>query len=73
LFFALRVLEEDVALQERLASRARAGNRQHSLQRIERRLGDRRRVIAEVQRLIEEQSATIDGGFVAGDDGAVQP
>jgi two-component system chemotaxis response regulator CheB len=73
LFFALRVLEEDVALQERLASHARAGNHRRTLDRIERRLAERRRVIAEVQRLIDEHGATADPTFVGDDDDAVQP
>ncbi|MDQ1518931.1 MAG: two-component system, chemotaxis family, protein-glutamate methylesterase/glutaminase, partial [Actinomycetota bacterium] len=54
LWTAVRVLEEDVALQERMASRARAQEHHHALARIERRLAERARLLEVVRTAIAE-------------------
>jgi two-component system chemotaxis response regulator CheB len=56
LWAALRILEEDRALQHRLADRARTHERPLSLGRIERRIGERTRLIELPRSVINERA-----------------
>jgi two-component system chemotaxis response regulator CheB len=52
LWTALRILEEDLALQERIAERARAENREAALVRIRRRLAERSRLLETLRNVV---------------------